>query len=141
MDNILRIPVYKTDDIVIGDTIAIWRDVSGWLAPARVTKITPYYYEVIQNSRIKTSGMNRTRSVHDETNDEAHYVETTTNADTIDDHDHDPIQSSTEPTEAAYNEVDEAMTEAADHPYSEKSASPVQGISSQGICGTEMQRV
>lgn len=51
------------DDIVVGDTVAICRDASGWLAPALVTKVTPYYYEVIYNNRIKTSGINRTRKL------------------------------------------------------------------------------
>lgn len=63
IQKMLRTPIHKTDDISIGDTVAIWRDASGWLAPARVTRVMPYYYEVIHNGRVKTSGINRTRLI------------------------------------------------------------------------------
>ncbi len=59
----LRAPIYKVDKIDVGDTVAIWRDGSGWLFPARVTRVTPYYYEVVHNGRLKTSGINRTRLI------------------------------------------------------------------------------
>ena len=59
----LRTQVCKQQEINVGDTVAIWRDASGWLATARVTKITPYYYEVIHNGRVKTSGINRTKLI------------------------------------------------------------------------------
>lgn len=59
----LRAPVYKFDTITVGDTVAIWRDASGWLSPARVTKGTPYYYEVVHDGIIKASGINPTRRV------------------------------------------------------------------------------
>ena len=57
----LRTNHHPKDDIQIGDIVAIWRDGSGWLHPARVTKATPYSFEVVHNKRIKTSGFNRTR--------------------------------------------------------------------------------
>lgn len=59
----LRSSIQKYDNITVGNTVAIWRDGSGWLFPARVTKVTPYYYEVVHNGRLKTSGINRTRLI------------------------------------------------------------------------------
>lgn len=59
--------VYKDDEISIGDTVAIWRDASGCLAPVRVTKVTPYYYEVIHNGRVKMWGINHRRRVNSKT--------------------------------------------------------------------------
>lgn len=56
----LRTPVYKKKQIIFCDTVAIWRDILAWLAPARVTKVIPNYYKVINNGRIKSSGINRT---------------------------------------------------------------------------------
>lgn len=32
-------PVYKKDDISVGDTVYIWRDASGWIVSARVTMV------------------------------------------------------------------------------------------------------
>ena len=58
------------EDISVGDTVAIWRDAYGFLAPARVTKVTPCYYEVLNNNRIKTSGINRTRKVNSVANED-----------------------------------------------------------------------
>lgn len=59
----LRRPVYKTEDINLGATVAIWRDASEWLAPTRVTMVLPHYLEVVNNGRLKTSGMSRTRLI------------------------------------------------------------------------------
>lgn len=52
-------PVHKTDNISLGDIVAIYRNASGWLAPGQVTKVTQYYYDVIHNGHMKTSGVNR----------------------------------------------------------------------------------
>lgn len=59
----LRTPVYKNDEIDVGDPVEIWRDASGWLFPSRVTEVTPHYYEVAPSNRLKTSGINRTRLI------------------------------------------------------------------------------
>lgn len=53
VQKILRTPADKTYAISLGNTVAIWRDGSGFLSPARVANITPYYYEVGSNGQLK----------------------------------------------------------------------------------------
>lgn len=60
----LRTPVYKHREVKVGDTFAIWRYGSGLLCHTHAKRVTPYIYEVIHNSRIKTSGVNRGRPVN-----------------------------------------------------------------------------
>lgn len=59
----LHAPLYTFDTITVRDTVARLRNASGWLAPARVTKVAPYNCEVVHNGRFITSGINRTRGV------------------------------------------------------------------------------
>lgn len=59
----LRTPHFETPHFSFGDKVAIWRDGSGWLAPARVTCVTPIFVEFEHNKRLRTSGLNRTRLV------------------------------------------------------------------------------
>lgn len=65
----LRSIVYPHDDIKLGDTVTIWRDGSGCLYPTCVTKVTPCYYEVVHNGRLKSSGLNRTRLLYTNSDD------------------------------------------------------------------------
>ena len=69
--------VPKHDEINMGYTVAIWRDGSGWLYPARGTKVTPFYYEVQHNGRLKTSGVNRTRFIRSNKSEERNREELT----------------------------------------------------------------
>lgn len=59
----LRAPIYLRDEINMGDPIAIQRDGSSWLRPARGTKATYNYYEKTHNERPKFSGISRTRLI------------------------------------------------------------------------------
>lgn len=71
-----REQTYKNEEISMGDTVAIWRDESSWLAPARVTNVLPYYYEVAHNGQLKTSRLNRTiERAGDRSSDRQNYVE------------------------------------------------------------------
>ena len=63
LDKMIRTPLQHYDNIRVGDLVAIWRDASGWLSPCRVIRVTPFFYEVIHNGRVKTSGISRTRIV------------------------------------------------------------------------------
>lgn len=42
VDKMLCTSVYGNDDILIGDSITIWRDSSEWLSPAHVTNVSPF---------------------------------------------------------------------------------------------------
>lgn len=57
-------PIHINNQIAEGDNIAVWRDASGYLSPARVTIVTPLFYEVDHNGRLKTSSINRTRLIN-----------------------------------------------------------------------------
>lgn len=104
LKKMLRTPVYKMEDIAVGDIVAIWRDASGWLAPARVTKATPYYYEVIHNNRVKTSGINRTRKVSTDTKEEVRPNDTIPMTGSDSDYD-SPADETTPPTDDAEEEA------------------------------------
>lgn len=56
--------IYKHDFTLVGDTVALWRDSSAWIAPARVKVVLPHYCKVVHNGRIKTLGMNRKRLIY-----------------------------------------------------------------------------
>lgn len=66
----LRSRVHQAVSIDVGDSVAIWHDGSGWLHPARVALTSPYFYEVVHNGRVETSGLNRTRLLRSATHDD-----------------------------------------------------------------------
>lgn len=57
----LRSRTYEPENFQVDDRVAIYRDGSGWLRPARVVEVTPHYVIVKHNGRRKSSGLNRTR--------------------------------------------------------------------------------
>ena len=112
VNKMLRTQVRKQQEINVGDTVAIWRDASGWIAPARVTKITPYYYEVTHNGRVKTSGINRTKLIINRNDDNSTAEENQRTAITfyISDYDEeDPLADQPE-------DEDDLPDDGADHP-------------------------
>lgn len=58
VNKMLHGPVSKQLKIKVRNTVAISRDWSGGFDPARATKITPYYYDLIHNWCIRTSDIN-----------------------------------------------------------------------------------
>lgn len=63
INKILHTPICRNDYTQVGETVFILRDGSGCLDPALVTNMMPYYYEVIQNGRVRTSSTTRTRPI------------------------------------------------------------------------------
>lgn len=59
-NSMLRSQLRHVSKINVSDTVEIWREGSGWLFPARVRKCTPYYYELMNNRRLKKSSITRT---------------------------------------------------------------------------------
>lgn len=72
----LQAPHHEADTFSVGDSVAIERDASGWIGPCRITRVLPYYVEVVQNERLKTSGFSRTRKIVDEDGSVRSYQET-----------------------------------------------------------------
>lgn len=56
----LRSSIREHDAIKFDDNFAMGRDGSGWLFPTRATKLAAYFFEVVHNGPLKTSGINRT---------------------------------------------------------------------------------
>lgn len=137
MKKMLRAPVYKSDRISIGDKIAIWRDASAWLAPARVTKIKPYYLEVIHSSHIKTSGINRILPIIEVSNDEVQRINTVISPNIIEEADDDPAPCAAQPT--VQDEVEAELNEGTGNQSDNKSAAPRNP--SQLIRHTELKRL
>lgn len=69
INSVLRGHVHTPDPTNLGDSIAIWKDGSGWLFFGRVTEVAPYYYEVVQYGRNKSSVINRPRLIKRGTDD------------------------------------------------------------------------
>lgn len=63
----LRTPHHEPDDFAVCNLVAICRDGSGWLGdnsePARVTRFTPHFIELIHNGLLNTIGRNKTRKI------------------------------------------------------------------------------
>lgn len=62
----LRSNVKDPDIPKVGDHVYIWRDDSGWVGPARITKVDLYGVEVLHNGHLKTARMNWVKPLDDQ---------------------------------------------------------------------------